>query len=174
MDQKPRFSYIYLGGLKVHLPAILWLSPDKICWFPNGWTCWILCLQNDKRVPSGYLTYGKWWKMMNNDGKWWKMMENDSLIDDVWCFAYVLTCYLSLRLKNKKTKQQLGYVFGCRDSMLIPQIPLSSKAHVPASQERPRAGDESRWIPKGKWTGNCRNPFYEAYIGWKKRWFYVT
>ena len=106
--------------------------------------------------------------MMENDGKWWKMMENDSLIDDVWCFAYVLTCYLSLRLKNKKTKQQLGYVFGCRDSMLIPQIPLSSKAHVPASQERPRAGDESRWIPKGKWTGNCRNPFYEAYIGWKK------
>ena len=70
-------------------------------------------------------------------------MENDSLIDDVWCFAYVLTCYLSLRLKNKKPKQQLGYVFGCRDSMLIPQIPLSSKAHVPASQERPRAGDES-------------------------------
>ena len=59
--------------------------------------------------------------MMENDGKWWKMMENDSLIDDVWCFAYVLTCYLSLRLKNKKTKQQLGYVFGCRDSMLIPR-----------------------------------------------------
>ena len=77
---KPRFWNvfdIYLGGLKVHLPATLWLSPDKICWFPNGWTCWILRLQNDKRVPSGYLTYGKWWKMMKNDGKWWKMMEND-------------------------------------------------------------------------------------------------
>ena len=100
-------------------------------------------MENDGKWWKMMENDGKWWKMMENDGKWWKMMENDSLIDEVWCFAYVLTCYLSLRLKNKKPKQQLGYVFGCRDSMLIPQIPLSSKAHVPASQERPRAGDES-------------------------------